>query len=109
MDSASVARHEAVKREVNEAIEEGLRPEHPQESVRMRCECGSQDCIAFVSITVSDYERVRQHPRCFIVAAGHQIPEVEAVIARTPRYSVVEKVGEAGVIAERSDPRSIEP
>lgn len=106
MDITSVARHEAVKREVNEAIEDGLWQEQPEEPVRMRCECGSRDCIAFVSISVSDYERVREHPRRFIVAAGHQIPAAEAVVARTPTYSVVEKVGEAGEIAERSDPRS---
>lgn len=105
MDNSTVARHEAVKREVNEAIEDGLGEEHSG-LVRMRCECGAADCIAFVNIAISDYERVRQHPRRFVIAAGHQIATVENVIARTPRYIVVEKVGQAGEIAERSDPRS---
>ena len=106
MNSIGVAQQEAVKRQVNEAIEEGLWPDEREDVVRLRCECGSTDCTAFVSIRVGEYERVRQHPRRFILANGHQIPEVEKVIARTPRYQVVEKLGVAGEIAELSDPRS---
>jgi hypothetical protein len=105
VDGRKVARQEAVKREVNEAIEDGLWPDEQQDTVRMRCECGSADCIAFVRISIADYERVRQHPRRFVIAHGHQVATAEKVIADTSRYAVVEKVGEAGAIAERSDPR----
>ncbi len=106
MDITGVARQEAVKREVNEAIEEGLWVDAHSHPVRMRCECGSPDCVAFVSIRISDYERIRQHPRRFVIAEGHQAPAAEKVIAFTPRYAVVEKFGEAGEIAARLDPRS---
>ena len=106
MSRASVARQEAVKRQVNEAIEGGLWPDERGETVRMRCECGHPDCIAFVQIKVSDYEDVREHPRRFVLAEGHQAPEVETEIARTENYLVVEKLGLAGQIAERSDPRT---
>ena len=105
MNRASVAREEAVKREVNEAIEGGLWPDERNDTVRMRCECGSADCIAFINITVSDYEKVREHPRRFVVADEHQAPEVETVIHRTGQYLIVEKVGQAGVVARRLDPR----
>jgi len=100
VDTTSVAQRETVKREVNEAIEDGLRSDELDNPVRVRCECGSPDCIAFVTTSVSDYERVRRHPRRFIIAVGHQIPAAENVVARTPRYTVVEKLGKAGQIAD---------
>ena len=106
MSSTGIAREESVKREVNEAIESGLWPDERDEIVRMRCECGSHECIAFIDVHVAEYEDVRRHPRRFCIASGHQIPEVEAVVGRTPRYIVVEKTGGAGEVAERSDPRS---
>jgi len=105
VDGMNVARQEAVKREVNEAIEDGLWPYEHQDTIRMRCECGSADCIAFVNISITDYERVREHPRRFVIARGHQVHSVENIIADTFSYAVVEKIGEAGAIAERSDPR----
>lgn len=105
MNSASVAREEDIKRQVNEAIEGGLWPDGRNELVLMRCECGSHDCVAMIMIRMAAYEAVRENPRRFILARGHELPEVERVIERTPGYLVVEKIGLAGEIAEDSDPR----
>lgn len=105
MNSSGVAREEAVKREVNEAIEEGLWPDEREDTIRMRCECGSTDCNAFVNIEVPAYERVRDHGRRFVLAVGHQDPRVEKVVYGTGHYLVVEKLGHAGEVAEQLDPR----
>lgn len=105
MNRSTIAREEAVKRDVNEAIEGGLWPDERDGTVRMRCECGSMDCVAFINIDVSDYEHVREHSRRFVIANGHQMAEAEIVMERTGLYLVVEKFGQAGEVAERLDPR----
>jgi hypothetical protein len=38
---------------------------------------------------------------------AHLVPEVEDVVERHERYWVVEKIGVAGELAERQDPRSV--
>jgi len=92
-------------REVNEAIESGFAPAAEDEHVRMRCECGAPDCNSLINVRVADYEHIRENPRLFILAHGHHQPEVERIVARTVDWVVVEKVGRAGEIAERTDPR----
>ena len=58
-----------------------------------------------LSIQVSLYEAVRDHPRWFIVVPGHQREGVERVVQEHPGCLVIEKVGEAGELAENTDPR----
>jgi hypothetical protein len=43
---------------------------------------------------------VRSHPRRFVVLPGHQEPAVGLAVEVHPGYVVVEKRGEAGLIAE---------
>ena len=57
-------------------------------------------------MSLGEYEAVRSEPSHFAVAPGHEEPTVERVVGRTDRYLVVEKVGEAGDLAEEADPRS---
>jgi hypothetical protein len=70
-----------------------------------RCECARAGCNVLVSTTPREYERVRGDPRHFLIALGHELPEVERVVKTTSNYPVVEKFGEAGAIAEATDPR----
>jgi hypothetical protein len=101
-----VAANEAVFREVNEAIDRGLWPGEEHERAAFRCECSRPECAALISLTPHDYESVRAVSRRFAVLPGHENPAVETVIEQTPDYVVVEKRGEAGVVADASDPRS---
>jgi hypothetical protein len=55
---------------------------------------------------VDEYEAVRRIPTHFVVAPGHDVPEIERVVEKTERYVVVEKVGDAGGFAVQLDPRS---
>jgi hypothetical protein len=101
-----VAANEAVFREVNEAIERGQWPGEENERATFRCECSRPECAALIALTPRDYECVRAVSRRFVVLPGHENPAVETVIDQTPDYIVVEKRGEAGLVADASDPRS---
>jgi hypothetical protein len=101
-----IGRNEALLREVNEAIERGQWPADPDDPVRFRCECAVLDCNHTVELTIREYERLREHPRRFVVVPGHEVPDAETVVETYPAYLVVEKHDEAGAVAEALDPRS---
>jgi hypothetical protein len=101
-----VAKNEALFREVNEAIERGQWPGEQDSPTAFRCECARLDCNGLVSLTPREYERVRTKSRTFVVLPGHELEEVETIIATLDGYIVVEKRDEAGRLAEASDPRA---
>lgn len=96
---------ESMIREVNEGIERGQWPGDEDAPVGFRCECARVGCNQLVELTVRQYEQIRSHPRRFVVVPGHELPEVETVVATRPGYVIVEKRDQAGAVAERSDPR----
>jgi hypothetical protein len=100
-----LARNEALFRETNEAIERGQWRDDPGKLVRFRCECSRLDCNEAVGVTLARYEEVRQSPRRFMLAVGHEIPEIETVVSREDDYVIVEKRSAAGETAEATDPR----
>jgi hypothetical protein len=101
-----LARNETLFRSVNENIEDaaimGQLDEHVFEFF---CECSNLDCTLLVPMTVSEYEQVRADSRQFVVAPGHELPEIEAVITRKSAYQVVVKQGEAAEFVAAHDPR----
>ncbi len=101
-----IAHNESVFRELNERIELGHWPGQDAETIAFRCECASLGCNVLVELKVAEYERVRANARHFLLAAGHELPDVETVVERHERYVVVEKLGEAGEAAEQADPRT---
>jgi len=102
-----LARNETLFRSVNENIEEAATSGQTDEHVfEFFCECSNIDCTLLLPMTVSDYERVRADPRQFVVAPGHELPEIEIVVARTSAYQIVVKEGEAAQFATEHDPRA---
>jgi hypothetical protein len=98
-----LAENESTYRRVNERVEEladelELTPEFV-------CECGRDSCSERLALPVREYERVRAHGRRFLVASGHERPEVEKVIDEWPGWLIVEKIGGAGEAAAEQDPR----
>ena len=69
------------------------------------CECADPSCSAHLTLPLREYEAVRAYPDRFLLVAGHQRPEVERVVEDHGAYLVVAKIGEAGEIAEETDPR----
>jgi hypothetical protein len=101
-----IAKNEASFREINERLEQGLHElRDGPDLVEFVCECGEPSCAGLVRLTLDEYEAVRSDPRRFAVLPGHLFPDAERSVRRTDRFEVVEKIGEAVRIAERTDPR----
>jgi hypothetical protein len=57
-------------------------------------------------MTYGEYESIRRIPTHFAIRAGHEITEVEQVMAGNARYIVVSKLGAAAQTAIQLDPRA---
>ncbi|MFZ0040316.1 MAG: hypothetical protein WAK93_03350 [Solirubrobacteraceae bacterium] len=95
-----LARNEDVYREVNEGIVRGQWPGETDAPIGFRCECARLGCNMLVTLTLAEYQEIRDHPRRFVVLPGHQAPAVERVVTDHGAYVVVEKIGNAGDEAE---------
>lgn len=93
MDEAKAARTESAFREVNEAIAKTAEKFEATEADFV-CECADPDCAHRITAELDDYEEVRADPTHFIVAEGHDKPQVERVVETNGEYTVVEKFGD---------------
>jgi hypothetical protein len=59
------------------------------------CECPLEECTQILHLTQPEYAAVREHPRRFMTAVGHERAEapVGRVVSRNDGYVVVEKRG----------------
>jgi len=103
-----LAKNETVFRSVNERIEQAAAGPGPADEhlFEFFCECSNIDCNLMLPLTVAQYEAVRKTSTLFIVAPGHELPEIETVVARRRAYQVVAKRGEAAEFVAEHDPRS---
>ena len=105
-----VGKNEALFREVNErirSVSEDWAKGDRTSRIDFVCECSRESCFETVALTVADYEEVRSDPRRFLIVTGHEwSPGVEREVYRNGGYSVVEKFGDAGEIAEDEDDRT---
>ena len=102
-----LARNETLFRSVNENIEEAATSRGIDKHVfEFFCECSNVDCTLLLPMTLPEYEQVRADPKQFVVAPGHELPEIETVVARTNAYQVVAKRGEAAEFVTDHDPRT---
>jgi hypothetical protein len=99
-------RNESLFREVNERIAEVNQTFQVGGRTEFLCECSREECKEPVSISLEEYEQVRQSPTRFIVLPGHEDESVERVVEANDRYVIVEKVGDAAEEAEDLDARS---
>jgi hypothetical protein len=103
-----IGQNEVLFREVNERVARlSDSMQATTELTAFLCECGNQSCLERVEMTLEEYERLRSESTHFAIAPGHEILDVEAVIAKHDRYWVIEKhEGEAADFAQRLDPRA---
>ena len=98
-----VARNNAVFRDANDEIAV-VAADYGLDGPRLLpfiCECSVEGCSTVIQLTLSEYQRVRSNPRWFAHAPGHE-PEIAGhvrLVEANERYSLVEKVGEAGDLA----------
>jgi hypothetical protein len=102
-----LARNELLFRDLNEQVEFVAKPldGETKSTFEFFCECADVDCTLRIPMRLAAYEEVRSDPALFVVAAGHNRPEIETVVRRTDAYQVVRKKGEAARIAVSGDPR----
>jgi hypothetical protein len=56
-------------------------------------------------LTLAEYETVRADPASFVVAPGHELPEIEDVVRQTDRFQIVRKHDDAARLAAARNPR----
>jgi len=99
--AARVAKNESVFREVNNRIRDVAdRLAFGDTGWQFICECSRVGCTQQLVLTLAQYGEVRASDRHFAIAPEHHEPEYERVVERRDHYWVVEKLGEAGLIAE---------
>jgi hypothetical protein len=102
-----LAENEALFREVNERIAQiaeqwGSNDDH----FNFVCECSHADCAAQLELSRTAYEQVRAHPARFVLAKGHEVLEVDAVMDTLGSYVIVEKIEGAEGVARATDQRT---
>jgi hypothetical protein len=112
MTSERVAQNQIAFRDANERLGEAAERLLGDETLApFLCECPDRSCTEIVRLSLSDYERVRARGDWFLVAPGHEVCVVDGVDtarveSRHERWSLMEKIAEAGAIARAADPRS---
>ncbi len=89
------AMNEALFRDVNERIAESAErfdANKTEDKTEFVCECADPNCTERVPATLAEYERVRQTPTTFLLAPGHEQPDLERVVSDRGRFEIVEKV-----------------
>jgi hypothetical protein len=103
-----VGLNEAVFREVNERIKtlaEGF--DLGSQPLDLICECADASCVQRIQMTHAEFEELRSDSHLFAISPGHELQDVEGVVARRDGYNVVRKAtGVPQEVAERTDRRA---
>jgi hypothetical protein len=100
------ARNEVTFREANEKISAKGEDLNFVGKIPFLCECEEPNCTEVVRLEYAEYERARTNPRYFLLSPGHETRGAQPV-ETTERFTIVEKSGISGQIAEETDPRSV--
>jgi hypothetical protein len=96
--------NEALFRQVNEAVSD-INDEFEGSEFEIVCECGVLECSDRIPLSNAAYSALRSESHQFAVLPGHQIPDVETVVADEGTYYVIRKdAPDARALAERTDP-----
>jgi hypothetical protein len=82
------ADHLAGFRKANDQIADSAE----QEVTVFTCECGSQECLGTVQLSLSEYESIRLNPSWALVLPGHELENVERVVREEAGFLVVERL-----------------
>ena len=83
-----IARTEALFRDVNERIAESAE-RFAVRDAEFVCECADPACAERVPATLEQYEEVRSDGTHFLLTPGHELTEVERVVKRPHKRTVV--------------------
>jgi hypothetical protein len=97
--------NESLFRLLNERLEKRAADTEPESTFEIVCECAREDCTLRIPILIAEYEAVRSEPTKFVVVKGHADPSIERIVDEGNDYEIVEKLGEAALVAEVENPR----
>ena len=97
--------NEAVFRQMNEKVEkslkkldkmakdDGYKSDLPIDEMVLHfyCECADENCRQRIPLTLKKYQELHKNRSKFIVIPGHEVSNIEKVIAEKPMYNEVEK------------------
>jgi hypothetical protein len=89
------AKNEDLFREINTHVVRLEERFGHKRMLELICECERVECHGGLVIELAAYSEARASPLRFFVLPGHDDPQIEKVVGRTPTYLVVEKTGEA--------------
>jgi hypothetical protein len=84
-------------RDVNKRIRELTRSSRFDGPTLFLCECDQEACVDTVGLTLEEFEAIRWRENVYVVTVGHERPEVEWVIEKTPRFVLVKRFDAAPV------------
>lgn len=71
------------------------------DTLTVMCECALRTCTTEFELELDAYRDVRSDPKCFVLLAGHELPEVEQVVRDLgDDRLVVKKLGDGANMAE---------
>jgi hypothetical protein len=101
-----IARNESAFRALNESLQASVHSGRPDSGFAgFVCECGDPGCDTIVRVTLPTYQSVRRDSMLFLIVPGHDVPDVEEVVADGDGYVVVRKHEGAAEIVEGANPR----
>jgi hypothetical protein len=103
-----VAENQARFREANEEVSAVAERGADLPRIPFVCECANPRCVEILRLSRSEYEAVRADGRRFLNVPGHEAASLGwgVVVERGDGFVVVEKIGDAGDIANALDPRN---
>ena len=102
-----IGENEGLFRNMNEQLKKLAEQFDLDDQLLLVCECGYPECEQRVRVPAEEYERIRSDPRLFVLVPGHELKDVEEVVAKRGGYSVVKKHdGTPAQVARETDPRS---
>jgi hypothetical protein len=101
-----LAENEALFRLANERMAEWKEAHANAVTELYFCECANTDCRQKVELRKKDYERARSDSRQFVIAPGHEMPEVETVLERHEGWELISKDERVQETVEALDPRN---
>ena len=101
----------SLRREVNERIAELIEGFHdgkgPDPVMTVFCECGSDECMAPIEMTLVEYRAVRAGPTRWVISSAHIDATADSIIARRNGYALIEHAPER--LSPKAPPLRKEP
>ena len=84
----------SLRREINERIAELIEGFHDSDAeepvMTVFCECGSNECMAPIEMTLVEYQAVRAGPTRWVISGAHIDTSADSIVARRNGNALIE-------------------